>query len=77
MISSDVLQYIHKPVDEADEAQLATVLEILKPRVNKYSQNELDEFYDKVRVFEEGGSNGYSIEQANAKIRNKHKQSGL
>lgn len=77
MAPSEIRQYIHQLVDKANEKQLDEVLEILQPSSGKYSGEDLDNFYKRVRAFEEAGSNGLSIEESHQSIRDKYRQGGL
>ncbi len=71
MITSDVRQQIHKLVDEANTHKLDEVLEVLTQKRSSYTQAEIDSFYNRVKLFEEGGSKGSTIEEAHANIRSK------
>jgi hypothetical protein len=77
MVSSEIRQHIHKLVDEANENQLDAVLEMLEPSSSRYTQEELNSFYQHVKLFEESGSKGYSVTESHEFIRNKYKQHGL
>ncbi len=74
MITSDVRQQIHKLVDEANNHQLDEVLELLTHKQSHYTQEEIDSFYNRVKLFEEGGSKGSTVEEAHANIRSKYKE---
>lgn len=78
MVTSEIRRHIHKLIDEASDMQLDAVLQVLESSSinNKYTQEELDSFYERVRLFEESGSNGYSVEESHAIIRSKRKQHG-
>jgi hypothetical protein len=69
MITSDVRQQIHKLVDEANEHQLDAVLEVLTPSSSRYTQEEINSFYNRIKLFEEGGSKGSSVAEAHSNIR--------
>jgi hypothetical protein len=69
MITSDVRQQIHKLVDEANEHQLDAILEVLTPTSSRYTQEEINSFYNRVKLFEEGGIKGSSVAEAHANIR--------
>lgn len=73
MITSDVRQQIHKLVDEANEHQLDAVLEALTPSTSLYTQEEINSFYNRIKLFEESGSKGSSVAEAHTNIRNKYK----
>lgn len=74
MITSDVRQQIHKLVDEANNHQLDEVLELLTHKQSHYTQEEIDSFYNRVKLFEEGGSKGSTVEEAHANIRSNYNQ---
>jgi hypothetical protein len=74
MITSDVRQQIHKLVDEANEHQLDAVLKVLTPSNSRYTQEEINSFYNRVKLFEEGGSKGTLVAEAHANIRSKYNQ---
>jgi hypothetical protein len=74
MITSDVRQQIHKLVDEANEHQLDAVLEVLTPSSSRYTQEEINSFYNRIKLFEEGGSKGSSVAEAHSNIRSKYNQ---
>ena len=75
MINSEIRDQIHKLIDKASDTQLDAVLQILESSSinNKYSKEDLDSFYERIQMFEDSGSNGYSVEESHAMIRNKHK----
>ena len=75
MISSEIRDQIHKLIDKANDTQLDAVLQVLESSSinNKYSKDDLDSFYERIQMFEDSGSNGYSVEESHAMIRNKHK----
>ena len=75
MINSEIRDQIHKLIDKASDTQLDAVLQVLESSSinNKYSKEDLDSFYERIQMFEDSGSNGYSVEESHAMIRNKHK----
>ncbi|SFQ03606.1 hypothetical protein [Parafilimonas terrae] len=75
MINSEIRDQIHKLIDKASDTQLDAVLQILESSSinNKYSKEDLDSFYERIQMFEDSSSNGYSVEESHAMIRNKHK----
>ncbi len=68
MITSEVRKQIHKLVDEADEHLLDAVLEVLTPSSSRYTQEEINSFYNRIKLFEESGSKGSSVAEAHANI---------
>ena len=74
MITSALRQKIHELVDEANDHQLNTLLEVLTPSNSRYTQEEIDSFYKRVKLFEQSGSNGSSVSDTHAKIRSKYNQ---
>lgn len=74
MITSDTRKQIHKLIDEADEHQLNAVLDVLNPSNSRYTQEEINSFYNRVKLFEEGLSKGSSVADAHTNIRNKFKE---
>ncbi len=68
---------LHELIDRADENQLEIAREVLQPSTSRYSTQEIASFYQRIQVFEEGGSNGYSVDESHAKIRNKYKQGNV
>jgi len=73
MATSEIRDQIHKLIDKASNTQLDAVLKVLESTSieNKYSQEDLDSFYERITLFEADGSKGYSVEESHAKIRNK------
>jgi hypothetical protein len=69
MVNSDVRQQIHKLVDEANEHQLGAVLEVLTPSSSRYTQEEINSFYNRVKLFEESGTKGSSVAEVYENIR--------
>ena len=65
---------LHELIDRADENQLEVVREVLQPSASRYSNEEIASFYHQIQLFEEGGSNGYSVKESHAAIRNKYNQ---
>ena len=59
---------IHKLIDKANEHQLDAVLEVLTPSNSRYTQEEIDSFYNRVRLFEESGSKGSSVVDAHSNV---------
>ncbi|HEX5153872.1 MAG TPA: hypothetical protein VFW07_20640 [Parafilimonas sp.] len=78
MINSEIRDHIHKLIDKASDTQLDAVLQVLESSSieNKYTQEDIDLFYERIQLFEDSGSNGYSVKESHAMIRNKHKQRG-
>ena len=68
---------LHELIDRADENQLEIVREVLKPSTSRYSNQEIDSFYQRIHLFEEGGNNGYSVDESHSMIRNKYKQGNV
>ncbi len=77
MASSEIRPRIHQLVEEANDNQLDAIPEVLEPSSSRYSQEEVNSFYKRVDLFEEGGRKGYSVEDSHALIRSKFKQHGL
>lgn len=75
MINTEIRDQIHKLIDKASDTQLDAVLQVLESSSinNKYSKEDLDLFYERIQMFEDSGSNGYSVEESHAMIRDKHK----
>ncbi len=73
MNTSAIHQQIHKLVDEANEHQLDAVLQILTQHTSRYTQEEINSFYNRVKLFEESGSKGSSVAEAHANIRSKNR----
>jgi predicted KAP-like P-loop ATPase len=74
MITSEMRQQIHKLVDEANENELNTLMEVLMPNKSRYTQEEINSFYNRISSFEQSGSNGNSVEKAHANIRRNYNQ---
>ena len=53
MVNPTTLQQIHKLVDKADQSQLDAVLELLQPSSTRYSAEEINSFYGRVKKFED------------------------
>jgi len=68
---------LHELIDRANENQLEIVREVLQPSTSRYSNQEMASFYQRIKVFEEGGSNGYSVDESHSMIRNKYKQGNV
>ncbi len=77
MVSQDILKELHNLIDRADEIQLDIIREVLQPSNSRYSQQEIDSFYHRIQMFEESGSNGYSVNESHAAIRNKYNQRNI
>ena len=77
MINQEVKKELHELLDRADENQLELIREVLKPSTSRYSQEEIDSFYHRINLFEESGSEGYSIEESHSLIRNKYKKNNV
>ena len=76
MDTNSIRQQIHKLIEEANDNQLDVILEVLSPTSSRYTQDELNSFYKRTQLFEESGSNGYSVDESHELIRNKHKHNG-
>jgi hypothetical protein len=76
MVTSAIREQLHKLIDEANDNQLETVLEVLQPS-SRYTDEELNSFYNRIQLFEESGSQGYSVKESHELIRNKFKQHGV
>lgn len=74
---TEIRNRIHKLIDKASDTQLDAVLQVLESSSinNKYSQEDIDSFYERIQMFEDSGTNGYSVEESHQMIRNKHKHS--
>lgn len=77
MVNPETLQQIHKLVDEADQSQLDAVLELLQPSPSRYSANEIDSFYQRLKKLEDEGSKGFSVNESHELIRKKYNRDGL
>ena len=79
MINSEIRDHIHKLIDKASDTQLDAVLQVLESSSidNKYTQEDIDSFYERISMFEESGRKGYSVKESHTMIRNKHKQGGV
>lgn len=64
MLNPKILQQVHKLLDQANEKQLDAVLEVLQPSSSRYSQDELNSFYQRTKEFEANGSKGYSVKES-------------
>lgn len=71
MVNSEIRDQIHKLIDKASDTQLDAVLQVLESSSveNKYTNEELDSFYERITIFEANGSKGYSVEESHAMIR--------
>ena len=78
MVSSEIRNHIHKLIDKASDTQLDAVLQVLESSAidNKYSQEDLESFYQRIRLFEANGNKGYSVEESRKLIRARHNQNG-
>jgi len=72
MVSQEIRKELHNLIDKADEIQLEIVRVVLLPSNSRYSQQEIDTFYRRIQLFEDSGSNGYSVNESHAAIRNKY-----
>ena len=77
MVNPTTLQQIHKLVDKADQSQLDAVLELLQPSSARYSPEEINSFYGRLKRFEDDGGKGFSVNESHELIRNKYKRDGL
>ena len=77
MINQEVKKELHELLYSADENQLEVIREVLKPSTSRYSNEEIDSFYHRINLFEERGSEGYSVEESHSLIRDKYKQSNV
>ena len=75
MVNSEIRDQIHKLIDKASDTQLDAVLQVLESSSleNKYTKEDIDSFYERITMFEADGSEGYSVEESHAMIRNKQK----
>ena len=73
MINSEISDHIHKLIDKASDTQLDAVLQVLESSSieNKYTQEDIDSFYERITLFEADGSKGYSVQESHNMIRNK------
>lgn len=78
MIPSEMRNRIHNLIDHASDTQLDAVLQMLESSSidNKYTQEDIDSFYQRIDMFEESGRSGYSVEASHDMIRNKSNQGG-
>ncbi|MEO6231400.1 MAG: hypothetical protein ABJB11_15865 [Ferruginibacter sp.] len=74
MLNSEILEEIYKLLQQANESQLKAVLEVLQPSSSRYSQDELNSFYQRTKEFEANGSKGYSVKESYSLIRNNYGQ---
>lgn len=78
MSGSEIRSHIHNLIDNASDAQLDAVLRVLElPYPSAYSEEDLDTFYERLKLFETAGSKGFSVEESHAMIRSKNKQHGV
>lgn len=75
MSTTDMREQIHKLIDKASDTQLDVILQVLESSSieNKYTNEDLDSFYERITLFEADGSKGYSVEESHTLIRNKQK----
>jgi hypothetical protein len=75
MINSEIRDRIHNLVDKASDTQLDAILQVLESSSidNKYTQRDIDSFYERMNAFEDGGLHGYSVEESHNMIRHKRK----
>ena len=76
-MNETIRKELHELIDRADENQLEIVREVLQPFTSRYSNQEMASFYQRIQVFEEGGSNGYSVDESHSMIRNNYKQGNV
>ena len=76
-MNETIRKELHELIDRADENQLEIVREVLQPSTSRYSNQEMASFYQRIQVFEKGGSNGYSVDESHSMIRNKYKQGNV
>jgi hypothetical protein len=77
MVNPNTLSQVHKLVDKANQNQLDVVLELLQPSSSRYSAEEINSFYLRLKKFEDDGSKGFSVNESHELIRNKYKRDGL
>ena len=75
MITSEIRNHIHNLIDKASDTQLDAVLQVLESSSidNKYTQEDIDSFYERIGMFEDSGSKGYSVKESHDIIHNKRK----
>ena len=75
MSTTEMREQIHKLIDKASNTQLDSILQVLESSSveNKYTNKDLDSFYERITLFEADGSKRYSVEESHALIRNKQK----
>jgi hypothetical protein len=75
MITSEIRNHIHNLIDKASDTQLDAVLQVLESSSidNKYTQEDIDSFYERIDMFEDSGSKGYSVKESHDIIHNKRK----
>ena len=78
MIPSEMRNRIHNLIDHASDTQLDAVLQMLESSSidNKYTQEDIDSFYQRIDMFEESGGSGYSVEESHDMIRKKNNRGG-
>jgi hypothetical protein len=67
-------QQVHRLVDEDEENLLDALLELLTHSPSRYTQEEINSFYTRIKLFEESGSKGSSVAEAHANIRSNYYQ---
>ena len=75
MTTSEIRNRIHNLIDKASDTQLDAVLQVFESSSidNKYTQQDIDAFYERLNMFEDSGNRGYSVEESHNMIRNKQK----
>ena len=75
MITSEIRNHIHNLIDKASDTQLDAVLQVLESSSidNKYTQEDIDSFYERIDMFEDNGSKGYSVKESHDIIHSKRK----
>ena len=78
MVSQEFRDRIHSLIEKATDTQLDAVLQVLESSSidNKYTKEDIDSFYERVKLFEDGGRNGHSVNESHALIREKRKPNG-
>ena len=75
MITPEIRSRIHNLIDKATDTQLDAVLQVLESSSidNKYTQQDIDSFYERINMFENSDNSGYSVEESHNMIRAKQK----
>ncbi len=76
MANPDTIKQIHQLVDKADQSQLDAVLELLQPSSSRFSIEEINSFYLRLKKFDDDGGKGFSVNESHELIRSKHKRHG-